>query len=1332
MRLRRKEAIAFALLGVAAIAVLVPWGDDEPSPAPKEAPPHAGEPRPGEPPPEEPQPGEPQPGEPQPGEPQPGEPQPGEPQPGEPAPEDPAARRARQEAEQRQKEAAALLDEARATQDARRAIEVLEAASEEILAEASIRAALAGLKAEIASLDTVPSPRHPRIEQVQKDIEGIAAARARMPALRESNAGVAEVADLLDVVLADAAIRGFIEDFFAPALPEDVTLEAEALAALPPDAATGVFRRAFETLGAEQVRDLGVPLADRFIAQDRGRTRIRWLLRIWRQHAADPAITESLARAWMAQNRVFAAQMTLRTGPATGSLDYLRLRAIVSGYASAPKDEAAAWEALGTDHMTRAELDRLLTLYGALGNPAKAFELARKLLAENPSRERTEDAINRALALARIDDALELVSQAAQLYPPARFWLEWGYEIAIRDLQTETSIQYLEQLFQLFPTGRFEREGQAGAYWEILEKYYIRNGMDLRRAALLESRLEKMVDPGVAARLREQLITLYLVLQDENAARGHLRDAVIAAPSVKEILPLLGNAVGLQATEAIAAARQRLVTDEMSSEDAESLYDSLEATIAPGEKRGVLEVLYGRHPDNEGLRTRLLLALDAEDPLAAAALEEARARANPENADLVRAWVLRASWTQDTDLIIRAREALVRAAPEDVVNRRLLAQLYSGRSDMDAARAQYAAIYEIGIENVRDFESLIDILLFQGDLQTAARYMRKHLAENPTDRRVKFRLADLLAQTDEKAEALVMLRELAQHPDATREEKLALGSALLGEGLHDEALGLYRGLLEANPDDLLAKLRLAQTYTWSSQPRTAEPILTEFIQDNPSGESKETDRLLAEARFTRGEVWWALERESEAEHETRMAERALAAVPDPDIVIKTMHAKTLARLGRTRESERIFSELIAGAPKEVGILIDQADARMSAKRWGPARAAIERARRLRPKNRRMMRLDASLRIPEKRYESSAQILRQLMRETKPTALDHAELGSALRESGRTRAAEVAFASALRKDISREWFYESWRELHFDAGPTAGPYFEYRRSGEDEFTRAGIEGHMILPGDRWRVAANVGWVRSSGSANIPDTRRIREELVRADTELAYRFCRKCWVFAGLSGLVANDEGDFPVGGRIGLRMLGANPFINIEADLHANILLDEVPAAPALGGRKDGVRIQAYREMTKCGWVSVLGSLDQFRIQAPGRGEIADGWLQWQFEAGYRLIGQEKGLSIRGAYSGSRLLDDRALAEVIPLGKRADRLTGGIRLTWSWQQVMDAVVEVYAGTDAASSGSLWGVEGSATLWPHRDLRVRIRAGYGNQDEFQDGEFGHIGLALDARF
>lgn len=1347
MRLRRKEAIAFALLGVAAIAVLVPWGDDEPDPAPKEPTPHAGEPEPGEPQPAEPapedpqpgepqpgdpQPGDPQPGDPQPGDPQPGDPQPGDPQPGDPEPEDPEARRARLEAERRARETEALIEVARKTLDARRAIAVLEGADAELVEQPLLQSTLAGLRAEIASLNTVPSPRHPSIEQVQRDLEAVEAARARIPALREANADVDAVADLLMEILADTAIRSFTDAFFAPVLPDDVSLEEDALAALPVDGATGVLGRALPELSAARLKTLGIALADRFIAQDRGRARIRWLLPVWRRHATDPAITEALARAWLAQNRVFAAQLTLRTGPATGSLDYLRLRAVVSGYASAPQDEAAAWEALGTRHMNRQELDRLLELYKVTGAPQKAYELTRELLRANPNRERTEDAIVRALGIGEIDDALDLVNEATRLYPPARYWLEWGYEISVRDLRTDDAMQYLEQLFQLFPTGSFERQGQTGAYWEKLEQLYIRRRMDLRRTALLETRLERITDDREKTGIRQQLITLYLVLEDEDAARLHLRDAVAEAPTVKAMMPLLGDALGLNALAAIAEARRRLLTEDFSEGDSINLYDTLQPRIPQDEQRAVLETLFRRLPESEEIRERLLLVLDAVDPRAAAALEEERALAHPDNEEYVRAWVLRAGWTQDIDWMIRARQALAQVAPGDVDNRRLLAQLYSGKQDEQAALLQWIAIHESGSGTTQDYNNLIDTLLFTRDYTLATRYMRERLAAVPDDRRTKFQLADVLFQAGEKEEAIAMLRELATHPDATRAEKMAFGSALLGEGLHEEAVKLYRGMVQKDPQDLEAKLKLAQSFAWSARPRESEPILSEIIRDNPSGESQQADRVLAEARFTRSEVWRALERKQAAEHETRMAERALRSIEDPSIIHRVMHGKVLARLGRTRESEEIFEAVKATAPKEVQLVLDHADARMSAKRWVAARSMLESARRISPNSRRLERMDASLRIPEKRYESSARMLRSLMRDSEPSTLDHAEYGTALRESGRTRAAEVAFASALRKDIERKWFYDAWRELHFEAGPTLGTYGETRLSGDDRLSRVGLRGHTILPGDRWRVAADVAWVQARGAANLPDERRLREEFLTADAELAYRFCRKCWAFVGISGFLLNDEGDFPVGGRLGVRMRGADPYQNIEAQIHVNEMLDEVAAGPALGGRKDGFRVEAYREVMTCGWVSGLASIDRFRIDVPGRGEVADGWLQWQIEGGWRLIGQEKGLSVRGTYSGSRLLDDRALAEVIPLGKRFDRLTGGIRLTWSWRQVMDAVVEVYAGTDAASSGSVWGVEGSATLWPHRDLRVRIRAGYGNQDKFQDGEFGHIGLALDARF
>ena len=105
------------------------------------------------------------------------------------------------------------------------------------------------------------------------------------------------------------------------------------------------------------------------------------------------------------------------------------------------------------------------------------------------------------------------------------------------------------------------------------------------------------------------------------------------------------------------------------------------------------------------------------------------------------------------------------------------------------------------------------------------------------------------------------------------------------------------------------------------------------------------------------------------------------------------------------------------------------------------------------------------------------------------------------------------------------------------------------------------------------------------------------------------------------------------------------------------------------------------------------------------------------------------LSARLDYTGSRLLDDRALARSIPLGERFDFVTGALALARRIGTRWDAQVEAYAGADLEGPDLLGGLEASLRLRLRRGLRLRFAAGYGTQARYQDGESGHIDIELE---
>ena len=213
------------------------------------------------------------------------------------------------------------------------------------------------------------------------------------------------------------------------------------------------------------------------------------------------------------------------------------------------------------------------------------------------------------------------------------------------------------------------------------------------------------------------------------------------------------------------------------------------------------------------------------------------------------------------------------------------------------------------------------------------------------------------------------------------------------------------------------------------------------------------------------------------------------------------------------------------------------------------------------------------------------------------------------------------------------------------------------------------------------------------------------------------------------LYADRENGRSVAPWIGLRLESVEPYAYLTAQAYANRLLEDPAAAVALGGRRTGVQVEGWRDLGPCYWVSGSLTYEDLTLDLPGGSSSSDGFVSWRASVGRRIWKAPCSLAARLDYTGSRLLDDRALTGSIPLGERFDFVTGALVLERQIGTRWDAQVEAYAGADLRGPDLLGGIEASLRLRLDRGVRLRFIGGYGSQARYQDGDSGHLDVELE---
>lgn len=192
-----------------------------------------------------------------------------------------------------------------------------------------------------------------------------------------------------------------------------------------------------------------------------------------------------------------------------------------------------------------------------------------------------------------------------------------------------------------------------------------------------------------------------------------------------------------------------------------------------------------------------------------------------------------------------------------------------------------------------------DQLYVQGHFEDAAVHYRQYLTRAPGEAALLGRLAACEYQLGRFAEAAKYYREaLDSNPDLPPAQR-GLGRSLIKLGRAAEAIHYLERVVGLVPDDRMAQRALGVAYHMEKRPFKAERLFKSLVKSNP--QDPKSWYYLGVFYFESKRFTLALE----------ALETSLKLQPDHNLA-RVYAAASLAEMGRSKEAESAFIELLSG------------------------------------------------------------------------------------------------------------------------------------------------------------------------------------------------------------------------------------------------------------------------------------------------------------------------------------------------------------------------------------------------------------------------------------
>ncbi|MHC4973894.1 MAG: tetratricopeptide repeat protein [Planctomycetota bacterium] len=1182
---------------------------------------------------------------------------------------------------------AEALAEARDTGNVRKALEALRPRLEQFPGEPVLERTEAIFVAELSDDPDAPPPAaHPEADVLAaerrraRDQRHVLDRRVRERLPRESL-----LAMLYDLE-GDSAVGAATEEFFAP------------LARWRPEYEQGPERpdeMAARTLA--RLEDPAEPLEPEtflgliraYRAQGRPRARMRWLLRAYGAFPESKEIRGLLVEAYLERGRVREAFVLAGTAlaDAPDDLELWEQRARMAGWISLPELEIEARELLIAREETPEAHERLLTLYEYVGKPGKAVPHALALARGSDDPKALERPALLALEDGQVDLAFRILDDLAKASDDPAYWREKIVKHAWDNGDDVRVVHELELLRERYPERDYERR---------LETVYRQRDMNEELVSLLEERLARGPHSD---ELEEDIINLHISLGNDDRLRTVLHRRIERTTDPRHFFVHLATYHGRDIPDLEEHARKHAASPQLAAADVGLVLGALDPLLEEPAYRDIASGIARRFPNEPRARAFLLMLVDQNPTDAARArAAEKLAHALPDHPDYLAAWIERASWARNVESEIAGRELWRERARDDYGNLRRLVALYAA-----AQRREDAVV--------------------------VWRRLAKH---DGLESEATLHLIDALFAVEEYEEAVAWLEKRAALPGATVEDRLHVAEQLFGQQYFDRALRFYGAVLDVEQDHPVALLRTGQIRSWTNDPRGAIPFLERRL--------KVTDEERAEIRYLLGEAHWSIYEDEKGRRYHEQALEELRARPELTVQQQVMVAKMLARFGRIEEAQPIFERVVDALPEDVDLLLDYADSMLAHRDVPKARELVEEAKTLEKRQARTMTAEGKVLLLEKNYEQAAAVLTNVIAQYGADAGTQSELGRARELAGEWRPASEAYRHSLTLQPDNRDTSRALQRVLDEVAPLLHASASFRAAGDDRVFELWAQGSKPLRNERLRLSAALGasWFSGRAAAVNNGNTDVDEFVGRGRLSAAWRFRRENHLTGGVE-VYPGAPGDTPVGGWAGLFAVGHEPYRSLAVDLHAHLLMENPPAAVGLGGRRSGVRVALHRDIGKRFWAAVELAYDSLSLETPSardglfRGAATFGWriagqnaqvaeqLRLDRSAlaglvGTHVAGQPGGqagrlVTLWATYEPFRLLDDRELAALIPIGERFDYVRLGARGDFQLARGWGAKVSGWAGYDLYGDEPNFGVEAGVTWRPAHKLELTGMAGYG---------------------
>jgi tetratricopeptide (TPR) repeat protein len=307
---------------------------------------------------------------------------------------------------------------------------------------------------------------------------------------------------------------------------------------------------------------------------------------------------------------------------------------------------------------------------------------------------------------------------------------------------------------------------------------------------------------------------------------------------------------------------------------------------------------------------------------------------------------------------------------------------------------------------------------------------RKVLDQHGDNPAVKKKLAESMIEAGEGIEeALELLQDVTKNTPRDREAKILLGRAYLGANKHKDAIGVFKALLEEEPDQLDAEFYLAAAYQEGGQPSEAAAIYVRLLEKgNDGSEQYKVNRPVFQQRL-------AAVYQDMGEHEKAIAiyEDMLKNQPDArpgvlfmlinayrinrqfdkaialgqehyqknpkDTGVALVYARSLADGGRTREGIDILQKMLREDPSNVDVYVNLSQIYLQGKKYDDAERVLRRAEDRRLDSERVKFQLATVYERQKDFEKAETLFKEILKENPKNATALNYIGYMLADRG---------------------------------------------------------------------------------------------------------------------------------------------------------------------------------------------------------------------------------------------------------------------------------------------------------------------------------------------